>query len=65
MEIDDQTAKLMMISLAVNTVAAVAGMAAVYALGVVPGVVIFTVLVFLLPVAIQYSFLRRQINRNE
>lgn len=65
MEIDDQTAKLMMISLAVNTVAAVAGIAAVYALGVVPGLAIFTVVVFLLPLGIQYSFLKRKINKSK
>ncbi|MFQ3275032.1 MAG: TctA family transporter [Candidatus Nanohaloarchaea archaeon] len=67
MDLDRQTGKLLAFFLLVNLLSAVLGLAAVYFLGVLPGLAIFSVLIIVLPLALQYIYLSREkeINRKE
>lgn len=65
MELNRKTGKLMALFLTVNLVSAVTGLAAVYYLGVLAGLGIFSVLVIALPVLLQYTYLSGRIGETE
>lgn len=60
MEFDLETAKLVTLFTIVNMISAAVGLAAVMALGILPGLVVFTLLLFLLPIPTQYVFLKKE-----
>ncbi|MFT4893176.1 MAG: hypothetical protein ACI8Z7_000977 [Candidatus Nanohaloarchaea archaeon] len=60
MELDRKTGKLLAFFLLVNLLSAGAGLLSVYLLGVLPGLAIFSVLIIVLPLALQYLYLSRE-----
>lgn len=61
MELNEKTGKLLTLFLTVNLASAVIGLLAVYFLGVLPGLTIFSVLIIALPLALQYLYLARKV----
>jgi hypothetical protein len=61
MDLDRQTGKLLVFFLLVNLLSAVLGLAAVYFLGVLAGLAIFSVLVIALPLGLQYLYLSKEV----
>lgn len=60
MDLNQKTSKLILLFIAVNLVAAAFGFAAVIFFGVIAGLTVFTALVILLPVAVQYFYLSKE-----
>ncbi|PSH00176.1 MAG: hypothetical protein BRC28_00885 [Nanohaloarchaea archaeon SW_4_43_9] len=60
MELNRKTGKLLVLFLTLNLVSAVAGLLAVYYIGVLPGLAVFSVLIILLPLLIQYLYLSNE-----
>jgi hypothetical protein len=63
MELDRKTGKLLAFFLLVNLLSAGAGLLSVYLLGVLPGLAIFSVLIIVLPLALQYLYLSRETDK--
>lgn len=61
MELNEKTGKLLVLFLLVNLISAGIGLTAVYFLGVLPGLAIFSILVIALPLALQYLYLARKV----
>jgi hypothetical protein len=61
MDLDRQTGKLLAFFLLVNLLSAVLGLAAVYFLGVLAGLAIFSILVIALPLGLQYLYLSKEV----
>ena len=60
MELDRKTGKLLLLFLTLNLVSALAGLFAVYYLGALPGLAVFSVIIILLSLLIQYLYLSKQ-----
>lgn len=58
MDFDKKTGRLIVLFMAINLVAAVLGFAAVVLFGPMLGLAVFTAAVILLPIGIQYAYLK-------
>jgi len=59
MDLDQKTAKLIALFLSMNLVAAALGFAAVVLFGAVAGLTVFAILILVLPIGLQYVYLKR------
>lgn len=57
MDLDQKTSKLIVLFMTVNLVAAAFGFVAVVMFGAIAGLTVFTILIILLPVSVQYVYL--------